>query len=334
MLLDGLQDFLGEHGFAGVVDVRGGTDVLFVGALGLASPRWEVANTLETRFDTASITKLFTAVAVLQLVGRGRLALDDSIHAHVDLSGTTIGRGVTLRHLLTHTSGIADLAEEDLGEEYAEVFRAHPCHVFEAVADFLPLFAGKPPHRPPGEVRRYCNAGYLLAGLAVEGASGTGYQEYVESEIFVPAGMSRSGFFDKRYAIEDLAEGFDPDDEGRLEQNIYAYPPRGAADGGAFCTSGDLHRFVQAVRRDVLLPADLTKLFLTPQVEIDAETRQGFGLEFDAAWWGKEGCSEGASGIVRHHEALDVNVVVLANSMRGAWPVVAEIDRLAALSSS
>jgi CubicO group peptidase (beta-lactamase class C family) len=238
MLFDGLQDFLEGHGFAGVVDIRRSAEVLYAGAHGLASPRWGVANTLATRFDTASITKLFTAVAVLQLVGQGRLALDDSIHDHTNLAGTTIPRDVTLRHLLTHTSGIADLAEEDLDEAYAEIFRAHPCHVFETVADFLPLFAGKPPHCPPGEVRRYCNAGYLLAGLAVEGAAGIGYQEYVEAEVFVPAGMSCSGFFDKRYAIEDLAEGFDPDDAGRLEQNIYAYPPRGAADGGAFCTSG------------------------------------------------------------------------------------------------
>jgi hypothetical protein len=79
----------------------------------------------------------------------------------------------------------------------------------------------------------------------------------------------------------------------------------------------------------VLLPAELTELFLAPQVEIDAESRQGFGLEFDAASWWKEGCSEGASGIVGHYEAHDVDVVVLSNSMKGAWPVVVEINRLA-----
>jgi CubicO group peptidase (beta-lactamase class C family) len=85
-----------------------GDPTIFAGAYGLASPRWGIPNTLDTRFDTASIAKLFTSVAVLQLVGRGMLALDASIHEYVDVAGTTISRDDSLRHLLTHTSGLAD----------------------------------------------------------------------------------------------------------------------------------------------------------------------------------------------------------------------------------
>ena len=132
--------------------------------------------------DVASVSKLFTSVAVLQLVAAGRLDLDASIHEYVDLTSITIAPAVTLRHLLTHTSGIADIAEENEGENYAEVFRVVPCHT-----------------------------------------------------IITPrAGMTRSGYFDKHYAIGDLAEGFDPTGDGRLEQNIYAYPPQGAPAGQGF----------------------------------------------------------------------------------------------------
>jgi CubicO group peptidase (beta-lactamase class C family) len=227
--------------FSGVVDVRRDGEVLFQSAFGLASPRWGVPNTLDMRFDVASISKLFTSVAVLQLVAAGRLDLDASIHEYADLASTAIVPAVTLRHLLTHTSGIADIAEEDDGESYAAVFRVVPCHTIVTLRDFLPLFANKPPHFGPGSGSRYCNASYIVAGLAVEHASGQGFREYVEAEVLARAGMTRSGYFDKRYAIGDLAEGFDPTDDGRLEQNIYAYPPQGAPDGGAFCTAGDLH---------------------------------------------------------------------------------------------
>ena len=105
MRVDGLHDLLTGEDFSGVVLLRRGDDTVFEGAYGLASPRWGVANAMDTRFDTASITKLFTSVAVLQLVGRGELELDTSIHTYADLSGTTISSEVTLRHLLTHTSG-------------------------------------------------------------------------------------------------------------------------------------------------------------------------------------------------------------------------------------
>lgn len=333
----GLDSFLRKSEFRGVLDVRREGEVVFAGAYGAATLRWDVPNTLETRFDVASISKLFTAVAVLGLVEQGRLDLDASIHAYADLGATTISPEVTLRQLLTHRSGIADIAEEDDGENYADVFAAVPCHVIVETADFVKVFGTKPANFAPGERYRYCNAGYLLAGLAVEHASGMGFRDYVQAEVFARAAMTRSAYFDKRYAVPDLAEGFDQDAEGRWEQNIYAYPPVGHADGGAFCTVGDLHAFLAALRGHELLSDDGTEAFFTSQVATEhEEVGQGFGLEFGlgprAGRWWKEGCSEGASGIVQHMELASgpgVDFAVLANSSSGAWPVIEELQRRA-----
>ncbi len=331
-----LEEFLAspnEDGwaFCGVVDVRRDGEVLLQTACGLASPRWGVPNTLDTRFDVASISKLFTSVAVLQLVAAGRLDLDASIHEYVDLTSTAIAPEVTLRHLLTHTSGIADIAEEDDGENYAEVFRVVPCHTIVSLRDFLPLFAGKPAHFAPGDGSRYCNASYVVAGMAVEHATGRDFREYVEAEVLARAGMTRSGYFDKRYAIPDLAEGFDPTDDGRLEQNIYAYPPQGAADGGAFCTAGDLHAFFAALRERRLLPADLADDFFTCQVASadDGPAGHGFGLVFNDLGYYKEGESEGASGILSHLSVWNADIVILSNTADGTWPLLGEFVRRA-----
>ncbi|WP_051063001.1 serine hydrolase domain-containing protein [Ilumatobacter nonamiensis] len=331
--LDTFLALPGEDGevFCGVIDVRRDGEVLFQSACGLASPRWGVPNTLDLRFDVASISKLFTSVAVLQLVAAGRLDLDASIHEYVALTDTAIDRSVTLRHLLTHTSGIADIAEEDEGENYAEVFRVVPCHTIMTPTDFLPLFASKSPHFAPGSGSRYCNAGYIVAGMAVETASGHSFREYVELEVLARAGMTRSGYFDKRFAIPDLAEGFDPTDDGRLEQNLYAYPPQGAPDGGAFCTAGDLHAFFAALRERRLLPANLTDDFLTPQVAATDGGRvsRGFGLEFNDLGYYKDGESEGASGIFSHLSVWNADIVILSNTMDGTWPLLGEFVRRA-----
>jgi CubicO group peptidase (beta-lactamase class C family) len=329
MLVDGLHGFLVDRGFAGVVALKRGDRPLFEGAYGLASPRWGVPNTLETRFDTASITKLFTSVAVLRLVGRELLDLDASIHEYVDLAGTTISADVTLRHLLTHTSGLADDADEEAGEEYADLWLQRPVNAVTTTADFLPQFATKQPLARPGDQCRYCNVGYVLAGLAIESASGRSYREYVAAEVFAPAGMTASGFFDRRWAEPNVAEGFDPGPDGRLEQNIFKSPPIGSPDGGALVTAGDLLRFVAALRAGVLLPAALTTLFFTPQVRHDREVEYGFGLQFTGPDWWKEGCWDGAGGFIRHYGEHGVDAAVLSNTRDDAWPVARELERLA-----
>lgn len=338
MDIDGLDAFLEEHNFSGVVLARQGNRTVYEAATGLATQRWLIPNTLETRFDTASITKLFTSVAVLQQVGLGNLDLETSIHHYVDLDGTTISPKVTLLHLLTHTSGIADDADEEAGESYEALFVDKPNYSIIETKDFLPQFAYKEPNAEPGVECRYCNVGYVLAGLALERVTGMPYRQYVFDEVFTRAGMMDSGFYDRRDAAPRVAEGWDLVD-GTWVSNIYSYPPIGSPDGGAQVTAGDLVRFIQAVRGGELLDAEHTEEFFVPQVEheeassLAAEaTWYGFGLEFDLNEDGtvrsyyKEGINAGASGIVRHYLEEGLDVVVLSNSEEGAWDVIRELD--------
>ena len=341
--------------FSGVVRIeRDGAEV-FERAYGLASRRWGVPVRPSTRFDVASVTKLFTAVAVLQLVGDGRLGLDDRVHDHVDLAGTTIPREVTIRHLLTHTSGIADDADEEAGESYEALWVDRPSYSVTRTADFLPGFVHKEPNFPPGEGCRYCNVGFVLAGLALEAVTGTTYRDHVREHVFARAGMDRSGFFRMDEAEPDVAEGWEPvradaADPGRVtgwRQNIYSYPPVGSPDGGAHVTARDLTRFWAAVRAGELLPPDLTRAFLTPQVKHDdadtdetddkdapsaeraASVHYGFGLEFELLADGsvrsayKEGINTGVSAMLRHYPAAGAGVAGGVDDGAAALPPAA-----------
>ena len=326
MDIDGLDTVVRASGFTGVVVVRQAGAVVFNEAYGYATPRWQVPNTVDTRFDTASITKLFTSVAVLQQVGFDRLDLDASIHRYVDLSGTTISSAVSLRHLLTHTSGIADDADEDAGEVYADLFVDTPCYAIMETVDFLPQFAHKPALAKPGFQARYCNVSYVLAGLALERIVGESYRSYVTREIFERAGMTGAGFFDRRDSVPRVAEGWDLVD-GTWRSNIFSYPPIGSPDGGAHASAKDLLIFLDAVRGGQLLTPKLTEEFLTPQVARDEQVRFGFGLEFRRSTLYKEGSNAGVSALLTRYGNADVDAVVLSNADGAAWPVMAELNR-------
>ena len=328
----GLDAFLDDNDFTGVVLLKEGNRTVYEAARGLATRRWNIPNALDTRFDTASITKLFTSVAVLQQVAKGNLDLETSIHHYVDLEGTTIGTDVTLLHLLTHTSGIADDADEEAGESYEDLFIETPNYSLIETKDYLPQFVQKPPLAKAGEECRYNNVGYILAGLALEKVTGVAYRQYVFDEVFTRAGMNDSGFYDRREAAPRVAEGWDQAADGNWFQNIYSYPPIGSPADGAQVTAADLIRFIQAVRGGELLDAEYTEEFFVPQVEHDEETMYGLGLEFDLNEDGsvrsyyKDGVNVGASGIVRHYLEEGLDLTVLSNNEDAAWPVVRELD--------
>lgn len=343
-LRSALAEVTAEEDFSGVVRVTRGDEVVLEQAWGLASRRWGVPVAVTTRFDVASVTKLFTAVAVLQQVEAGTLDLDASIGTWVPLAATTISPQVTLRHLLTHTSGIADDADEEAGESYEALWVDRPSYSVMTTADFLPQFARKPARVAPGTDCRYCNVGYILAGLALEAVTGQTYRDYVVAQVMGRAGMGRSGFFDMREAEPDVAEGWEPVRDGEdgpvtgWRQNIYSSPPIGSPDGGAHVSARDLTTFAEALRGGRLLSAELTQAFLTPQVlhhaAEEVSVHYGFGLEFEVLAdgsirsWSKDGVNTGASAILRHYPAQDVTVVVLSNAEDGAWSPIATVDEV------
>jgi CubicO group peptidase (beta-lactamase class C family) len=336
-----LRELEAEDRFSGVVGVKQGDRELLLDAFGYASRTWSVPTTVETRFDTASITKLFTAVATLQLVEQGAFALDTSAIGYLGLEGTGISPAVTPYHLLTHTSGIADDADEEAGERYEDLFLERPNYSVTETADYLPQFVGKPPNFAPGEGCRYCNVSYVLLGLMIERATGTTYRAYVTEHVFARAGMTRSGFFQMDVVEPDVAEGVEgiEDERGGVvgwRRNIYSYPPIGGPDGGAHVTVGDLLRFHSAVTEGRLLGPALTAELLSPKARHSARGAgshvMGFGFEFETdaddvvrCYW-KEGVNVGVSVMLRHYSTKDITFAVLAVGENAAWRPIKAID--------
>ena len=138
-----------------MVKCKGNT--VFSEAYGFANRVFKIPNKIDTKFDTASITKVFTAVAVLQLVQEKKLKLSDYITQIIDLEGTEISPAVTIEQLLNHTSCLRDDAEDEAGEQYSQLFAASPNYTIKECRDFLKNFAYKKPNFEPGADVRYCN---------------------------------------------------------------------------------------------------------------------------------------------------------------------------------
>ncbi len=134
--------------FSGAVLITQGATQLYASAYGYASRAWRMPNTLDTRFDTASVTKLFTAISTLQLIDRGLLTFDTPMVERLGLEGTPLSKEINVLHLLTHTSGIGDDADEQAGERYEDVWKAKPNYSVIETRDFLPQFVNKPANFP------------------------------------------------------------------------------------------------------------------------------------------------------------------------------------------
>lgn len=132
--------------FSGVVLITRGETELYSGAFGYASRAWKIRNSLDIRFDTASITKLFTAAAILQLIDKKMLAFETRVMEYLGLEGTRISNDVNVFHLLTHTSGIGDDCEEEDGEKYEDLWKVKPNYSVRVTEDFLPQFVHKEPN--------------------------------------------------------------------------------------------------------------------------------------------------------------------------------------------
>ena len=228
---------------------------------------------------TASVSKLFTATAILQLAKAGRLTLDQSIRALVPLQDSPISEAVTVAHLLTHTAGIGDYFPED-DTVWPAVFQTTPTYTLRCVADFLPLFIGLPARFPAGTRFAYCNAGYILLGRLIEVLTGMDYFTAIRQQILLPAGMERACFPTVDTVCAELAEPYTVslDTTGAPHWKkcfSTSIPP--ASDGGLAASAGELDRYWHALLGGRLLGAALLKTMLTAQVAMESGNAGGMG---------------------------------------------------------
>ena len=226
----------------------------FQKAYGFANRELQVPNTLDTRFNIASIGKLFTSAAIARLVRDGRLSYSDTIARWLPATKIPSADRITVAQLLDMTSGLGDI----FGPAYA----ATPKDRIQELSDYLALFETRPLSFEPGTGREYSNAGYVVLGLIIEKITGKTYREFAREAVFLPAGMSDTGLFatdeiTPRRAVGYIRhEGDAPGSSGPRRSNIFLQPGRGSSAGGGFSTAGDLLKFAMALKKGDLSLAE------------------------------------------------------------------------------
>ena len=243
-----LADTLGSSGrFSGTILVAADGKPLVEGAWGEADREQKIPNTAETAYDVGSIGKLFTQIAILQLLEKGKLSLDDPFGKYLtSYPDPDVASKVTIRQLLLHSSGMGDIFDQSGSENLGSMAE---------LKDFLPLFAHKPLAFEPGSANLYSNAGYVVLGMVVEAISAENYFSYIKSHILEPAGMSRSGFFDRKHLPAFVAHSYQ---DGKDVTG--AQPERGCPAGGLQASAGDLLRLVQTINSGKLISKESVKL--------------------------------------------------------------------------
>lgn len=262
-----------EDHFSGVVLVAKGDDVIFRRAYGFADKEWRVANRVDTRFHLGSVGKMFTASAVLKLAAQGKLSLDDSVAKWIPEFPLAEASRITIRQLLTHSSGIGDMDVREIKQ---------PMTGAEIAATMT-----KPLLSKPGERFGYSNAGYVLLQAVVERATGLAFGEALQLLVFNPAGMAHTGSWPVTAVVSNRATGYlhsedDPLGLGPRFSNAQFLGYGANGSGGEYSTANDMFAFLKAIADGRLLGASATKEMLTPRIDFAGAPRPskyGYGVD-------------------------------------------------------
>ncbi|HXH06935.1 MAG TPA: serine hydrolase domain-containing protein [Vicinamibacterales bacterium] len=285
-----------------------GDRLVWSSGFGRASVEHDVPATASTVYRIASISKPIAATAVLQLVERGRVGLDEDIRKYLPFFPDKGGMTITVRHLLTHTSGIRHYRPGEM----------ESTRRYETVAEAAAVFMHDPLLFPPGTRYSYSTYGYnLLAGI-VEAASGLTFETYLRERIFGPAGMSATWLEHAGEIVPNRACQYVRSD-GRLRHAPYADLSVKWAGGGMIATVEDLARFHIALDQGRLLGREMLQLMYTPGRLADGspiEYGLGWRLEPDKqgrVWVAHSGGATGGSGYLLRLPAQGLAVAVLCN---------------------
>ena len=288
---------------AGVAVLKGGAPILRR-AYGLADMEAGVAATTETNYRLASVTKQFTAAAILLLAQDGRLSIDDPVRAWLPRLAHAADE-VAIRHLLTHTSGLVDF-EDLIPQGTTAQLRDE---------DVLRLLeAENRGYFPPGASYRYSNSGYSLLALIVARASGEDFAAFLRRRIFLPLGMLNTVAFEAGISsVAHRAFGYSAI-QGSWARSDQSLTSATLGDGGVYSSVDDLAKWDAALYGDRLLqPASLQSAFRAATPTDDAAVQYGFGWRVSGETVWHSGETAGFSNVMVRYLERRLTIIVLTN---------------------
>ncbi len=290
------------------IAVYKGNEKLLLKGYGFADLEFDVKLPADASFEIGSVTKQFTGAATLQLVEQGKLSLEDDITKYIKFN--TQGKKVTVRQLLSHTSGIKGYTELPVFEEIG---------VFKYKRDTLLRIVEKEKFDfEPGEALIYNNTGFFMLGLIIEKVSGMTYEEYVQKNLFEKAGMTHSSYCSESKIVKNRAHGYDTGEKG-LQRAGYLDHTWPYAAGSLCSTAEDLVKWDDALHHGKILSEKMYEEFLAPAVLNDGTvTHYAKGITVTDKNGRKMiehgGGINGFLSENRYFPGEDVKVIVLVNS--------------------
>ena len=263
--LDDLMTGLSKEGYSGAVLVARNGEIILRKGYGLADRERKIQNTPETLFNVASVGKIFTAAAVLKLEMQGKLKTSDLITKYLG-EFPKEKSGATIHHLLTHTAG---LSVDGSAPGSATVLD------YSSRQAFVQSMKDAPIESKPGERYRYSSAGYVLLAAIVEKVSGQAFENYLQRNIFKPAGLTSTGYaWDSRFDKSPVAVGYVGNKLEELKPAPRAVDVWGnRGPGNLITTVGDLYLWIEALRANKVLSEQAKKKMFTAYAHVD----EGYG---------------------------------------------------------
>jgi CubicO group peptidase (beta-lactamase class C family) len=302
-----VRDYCSEQNFMGSVLVARKDKLLFKKSYGFANLEWGIPNSPATRFRLGSVTKQFTAAAVLLLEEQGRLKIEDPLKKYLPDSPAAWDK-ITIFNLLTHTAGIPSYTDFP---DYNST-RATAC----TPDKLIERFSGKPLEFEPGEKFKYSNSGYVVLGRIIEKASGQTYAQFVQERIFKPLGMNDSGYDSFAEIIKQRASGYSPSAKG-LTNTTFVDMTVPYAAGALYSTVEDMLKWEQGLFGGRLLSPVSLKKMTTPfkrDYAFGVSVRNSNGRKAI----GHDGGVDGFSTHASYYPDDALSVIVLCNEESGA----------------
>jgi len=327
-IVEKLDGYMGERAaggdFSGSVLLAKNGEILFAQAYGLADRERGTENTLDTPINLGSMNKMFTGLAVAQLVAGGKLAYNDTVGKYIpDYPDKQVRDEVTVHQLLTHTSG--------MGSYWTDAYTQSK-NSLRTVADFAALCEDMPLGFEPGSDYGYSNCGPVVLGMIIEAVTGQDYYNYIRTHVYAPAGMQHSGHFNKVETESGKAIGyFVPREAGAtdLVSNFEDLGYIGSPAGGGYASANDLLSFATALYNGSLIDAPHREELTTFKVQQGPDEGYAY-LYADNRINGQRyiGHNGGAPGINAEFSVFPdsgYTIVVLSNTDFNASPVADQI---------